>query len=67
MLVATQIIGTMRLSSMVHIYQCLEETRYLYLQMSLKMEAAGFPETFVNIYQTTGHHIPENKILNCYY
>jgi len=30
---------------------------------SLQIEAAGFSETTVNLYQTTRRHIPEDNIL----
>jgi hypothetical protein len=34
---------------------------------TLKLKAAGFSETLVNIYQTIWHHIPEDSIVECRY
>jgi hypothetical protein len=34
---------------------------------ALKMEVADSSKTWVPIYQTTGHHIPEAWILNIYF
>jgi hypothetical protein len=33
-------------------------------EVTLKMEAAGFPETQISIYKTTWHYIPEANSLN---
>jgi hypothetical protein len=33
-------------------------------EVTLKMEAAGFPETLLSIYKTTWHHIFEANNLN---
>jgi hypothetical protein len=41
-----------------------EDAATISREVTLKMEAAGSPETLVSFYKTTWHHIPEDNSLN---
>jgi hypothetical protein len=58
------------LCSLIEKYQCIERTCCLHIQgrhLKMKTEAAGSSETFVPIYQTGWHHIPEERNLEQFF